>query len=157
MGAILGINVAAEEITERKRVEAALAASEARFRELADRMRNLNETLEQRVVAEAKERIRIWEAARWELSEAGRHMTMGAMVASIAHEVSQPLGALVMSAETGLVLLAKPDFDVDDVRRVLKRIIDDGQRASAVLDGIRSMFRKDSSEKSAVERERPHR
>ena len=150
-GTILGINVAAEEITERKRVEATLAASEARFRELADRMRNLNETLEQRVVAEAKERIRIWEAARWELSEAGRRMTMGAMVASIAHEVSQPLGALVMSAETGLVLLAKPDFDVDDVRRVLKRIIDDGQRASAVLDGIRSIFRKDSSQKSTVD------
>ena len=90
-GTILGINVAAEEITERKRIEAALAASEARFRELADRMRNLNETLEQRVVAEAKERIRIWKAARWELSEASRRMTMAAMVASIAHEVSQPL------------------------------------------------------------------
>ena len=78
-------------------------------------------------------------------------MTMGAMAASIAHEVRQPLGALVMSAETGLVMLAKPDFDVDDARRVLKRIIDDGQRASAVLDGIRSIFRKDSSQKSAVD------
>src|SRR6478752_3295945 len=48
-GGILGINVASEEITERKRMEAALAASEAKSRELADSMRNLNERLEQRV------------------------------------------------------------------------------------------------------------
>jgi C4-dicarboxylate-specific signal transduction histidine kinase len=77
-------------------------------------------------------------------------MTMGAMAASIAHEVGQPLGALVMRAETGLVLLGKSEFDLDDVRHVLERIIDDGQRASAVLDGTRSMFRRDSSAKRAV-------
>ena len=49
-GSILGINVASEEITERKRIEAALAASEAEARELTDRLRKLNELLEQRVV-----------------------------------------------------------------------------------------------------------
>jgi PAS domain S-box-containing protein len=149
-GRILGINVAAEEITERKRIEAALAASEARFRELADSMRNLNEVLEQRVVAEAQERVRIWNASRQELSEVGRHMTMGAMAASIAHEVSQPLAALVLNADAGLVLLAKPNPDLDDVRAALKQIIDDGQRASAVLDGVRSMFRKNLDARSIV-------
>jgi signal transduction histidine kinase len=149
-GSILGINAAAEEITERKRVEAALAASEGRVRELADSMRDLNERLEQRIVAEAQERVRIWNASRREISEVGRHMTMGAMAASIAHEVRQPLGALVMSAETGLVLLAKSNPDLDDVRKALKRIVDEGQRASAVLDSTRSMFRKDSIAKSFV-------
>ena len=49
-GSILGINVASEEITERKRMEAAFAASEAKSRELTDRLRKLNELLEQRVV-----------------------------------------------------------------------------------------------------------
>ena len=52
-GKVLGVNVAAEEITQRKRAEAALVASEARLREL-------NETLEQRVEAQARERNRIW-------------------------------------------------------------------------------------------------
>ena len=92
-GSILDINVTSEEITERKRMEAALAASEARSRELAGNLRNLNESLEQRVAAEAQERVRIWDAARREISEIGRHLTMGSMVASIAHEVSQPLAA----------------------------------------------------------------
>jgi signal transduction histidine kinase len=113
-------------------MEAALAASEAKSRELADSMRNLNELLEQRVVAEAQERVRIWNAARREISEIGRHLTMAAMVASIAHEVSQPLAAVILNATTGLQLLAKAKPDMDDVREVLKDIVDDGQRARAV-------------------------
>jgi PAS domain S-box-containing protein len=52
-GDIVGINVAAEEITERKRAEAELAASQ-------ERLRNLNETLAERVEAQAQERERIW-------------------------------------------------------------------------------------------------
>jgi PAS domain S-box-containing protein len=106
-GSILGINVASEEITERKRMEAALAASEAKSRELADSLRNLNELLEQRVVAEAQERVRIWDAARREISEISRHLTMASMVASISHEVSQPLAAIILNAGASLRLLTK--------------------------------------------------
>jgi PAS domain S-box-containing protein len=149
-GSILGINVASEEITERKRMEAALAASEAKSRELADSMRNLNESLEQRVVAEAQERIRIWNAARLEISEIGRHLTMAALVASIAHEVSQPLEAVILNADAGLQSLAEAKPDMGDVRAILKDIADEGQRARAVLDGIRSMFRNDHGARTAV-------
>ncbi|MGB6939357.1 MAG: PAS domain-containing protein [Xanthobacteraceae bacterium] len=56
-GDILGINVAAEEITERKRAEQALAASQ-------DRLRKLNDTLAERVEAQAKERDRIWNVSQ---------------------------------------------------------------------------------------------
>jgi PAS domain S-box-containing protein len=56
-GSIVGVNVVAEEITERKRAEAALVASEMRFREL-------NRTLEQRVEAQARERDRIWNVSQ---------------------------------------------------------------------------------------------
>jgi PAS domain S-box-containing protein len=149
-GSILGINVASEEITERKRMEAALAASEARSRELADNLRNLNELLEQRVAAEAQERVRIWDAARREFSELGRHLTMGSMVASIAHEVRQPLAAVILNADASLQLLANANPDMDDVRAVLKDIVDDGQRARAVLDGIRSMLRHDHGTRTTV-------
>jgi len=150
-GSILGINVASEEITERKRMEAALAASEAKSRELADSLRNLNELLEQRVVAEAQERVRIWDAARREISEISRHLTMASMVASISHEVSQPLAAVILNADTSLQLLAKPKPDMDDVRAALKDIVDGGQRARAVLDGKRSWS------KDHCGGERPHR
>jgi PAS domain S-box-containing protein len=57
VGSILGINVAAEEITERKRAELALAASQ-------DRLRKLNDTLAERVEAQAKERDRIWNVSQ---------------------------------------------------------------------------------------------
>ncbi|MGB7039953.1 MAG: PAS domain-containing protein [Xanthobacteraceae bacterium] len=56
-GDILGINVAAEEITERKRAEQALAASQ-------DSLRKLNDTLAERVEAQAKERDRIWNVSQ---------------------------------------------------------------------------------------------
>ena len=149
-GSILGINVASEEITERKRMEVALAASEAKSRELADNMRSLNELLEQRVVAEAQERVRIWNAARQELSAIGRNLTMAAMVASIAHEVSQPLASTILNADAGLQLLAEAKPDMDEMRAVLKDIADDGHRARAVLDGIRSMFRNDHGARTSV-------
>ncbi|MBR0778991.1 PAS domain-containing protein [Bradyrhizobium diazoefficiens] len=149
-GSILGINVASEEITERKRMEAALSASEARARELAERMRKLNGELEQRVVTEARERVRIWNAARQEISEIGRHMTMSAMAASVAHEVSQPLAAAVLNAEAALQMLSATTPDLDETRAVMKGIVDDAQRARMVLDGIRSMFRNDGGARSAV-------
>ena len=149
-GSILGINVASEDITERKRMEAALAASEAKSRELASSLRNLNELLEQRVVAEAQERVRIWDDARREISEIGRHLTMGAMVASIAHEVSQPLASTILNADTGLQLLAEAKPDIDEMRAILKDIAADGHRASAVFDGIRSMFRNDHGARTTV-------
>ncbi len=149
-GSILGINVASEDITERKRMEAALAASEAKSRELAGSLRNLNELLEQRVVAEAQERVRIWDDARREISEIGRHLTMAAMVASIAHEVSQPLASTILNADAGLQLLAEAKPDMDEMRALLKDIADDGHRARAVLDGIRSMFRNDHGARTSV-------
>ena len=149
-GSILGINVASQEITERKRMEAALAASEAKSRELASSLRNLNELLEQRVVAEAQERVRIWDDARRELSEIGRHLTMAAMLASIAHEVSQPLASTILNADAGLQILAEVKPDMDEVRAILKDIADDGRRARAVLDGIRSMFRNDHGARTTV-------
>jgi len=111
-GSILGINVASQEITERKQMEAALAASEAKYRELADSMR--------------------------------------AMAASIAHEISQPLGALILNADAALIFLGKAKPDLDEVRAALKHVVDDGQRATAVLNGIRSMFRNDHGARAVV-------
>jgi PAS domain S-box-containing protein len=89
-------------------------------------------------------------ALRQELAQVSRWTTMGAMTASIAHEVNQPMAAIVTNANAGLRWLARAEPDLDEVRAVLKRIVNDGHRASAVIANIRSMFGKDSSEKSPV-------
>jgi PAS domain S-box-containing protein len=89
-------------------------------------------------------------ASRRELAEVNRHTTMGAMTASIAHEVNQPLAAVVTNANAGLRWLGRPEPDIDEVRVLLKRIVDEGHRAGAVITGIRSMFRKDTDERSPV-------
>jgi PAS domain S-box-containing protein len=90
------------------------------------------------------------QASRRELADVSRHTTMGEMAASIAHEVNQPLAALVTNANAGLRWLANAKPDLDQIRAILKNIVDDGHRASAVITGIRSMFRKDAGERSPV-------
>ena len=88
--------------------------------------------------------------SRRELAEVSRHVTMGAMTASIAHEVNQPLAAVVTNANAGLRWLARAEPDIDEARLLLKRIVDDGHRAGAVIAGIRSMFRKDADERNPL-------
>jgi PAS domain S-box-containing protein len=95
----------------------------------------------------AEEQLRV---SRHELAQVSRQTTMGAMTASIAHEVNQPLAAIVASASAGLRWLASDRPDLPEVRAVLERIVSDGHRASKVITGIRSMFGKDRGETSAL-------
>jgi PAS domain S-box-containing protein len=88
--------------------------------------------------------------ARRELSRVSRQTTIGVMAASIAHEINQPLSALVTNGNIGLRWLARADPDLEQVRDVLKRIVHDGHRAAQVIASIRAMFRKDRPDTSAV-------
>ncbi len=73
----------------------------------------------------------------------GRQIAMDVMAASIAHEINQPLGAMVTNANAALRWMANATPDLDEARAALKRIVKDGQRANQVIGGIRSMFKKD--------------
>jgi signal transduction histidine kinase len=77
---------------------------------------------------------------------------MGEMTASIAHDIKQPLAAIVMNGNAVLRRLASaaPDLD-DEVRAALKRIVDDGHRASQVIASIRAMFGKGAQERARVD------
>ena len=82
-------------------------------------------------------------AERVELARVSRLTTMGEMAASIAHEVNQPLSAIVSNASAGLRWLANASPDLDKVRTVLERVVRDGHRASEVIASVRSMFKRD--------------
>jgi signal transduction histidine kinase len=68
-------------------------------------------------------------------------MNMAAVVASISHEVKQPLAAIVMRASTALRFLGHAPPEVEKVRSALKKIVNDGHRASEIFNSIRDLFR----------------
>jgi signal transduction histidine kinase len=73
-----------------------------------------------------------------------RLMTGDAVAATIAHEVKQPLSAMITRAETGLRRLDRAVPDLDKAREEFKQIAADGHRAGAVIEGIRANFKKDT-------------
>jgi signal transduction histidine kinase len=77
-----------------------------------------------------------------ELEHANRVATMGQLTASIAHEVKQPIAAMIGNAETALLWLTRQPPDLEESRRLLARIIKDGHRASNVVDRIRDLIKR---------------
>ena len=81
---------------------------------------------------------------RQEFANASRRTTMGAMTASIAHEIKQPLAVIVTSANAGLRWLKRAEPNLAEARANLDQIVKAGHRITEVIDGIRAMFGKDS-------------
>jgi len=99
----------------------------------------------------AEEKLRASERrlldAQMELAHVTRVTTLGELAASIAHEVNQPLAAVVANAEAGLRWLRRGTPDVDAACRSVEWIIDDGNRASEVIRRVRALAKKTSLEK----------
>jgi PAS domain S-box-containing protein len=87
------------------------------------------------------------ETTRADLIRVARMNRLGAMTASIAHEINQPLGAMVANANAALRWLAKTPPDLDETRAALRRIGADGHRAAEVIQGIRAMFKNDGQKR----------
>jgi two-component system, NtrC family, sensor kinase len=88
---------------------------------------------------------------QFELARVSRLTTMGAMTASIAHEINQPLAAIAANANAGLRWLSRSQPDIEEVHAALKRINSDAHRASEVIQGIRSMFKKAPQQAAPVD------
>src|SRR6478736_4698638 len=73
------------------------------------------------------------------LAHATRVTTLGELTASIAHEVSQPLGAIAANAAAGLRFLDRENPDLGEARDTLRRIIMDGNRANDVIRRVRAL------------------
>ncbi len=78
--------------------------------------------------------------ARAELTHVARVMTLGALTASIAHEVNQPLAGIITNASTCLRMLAADPPNLDGARATAQRTLRDGNRASEVIERLRTLF-----------------
>jgi PAS domain S-box-containing protein len=82
------------------------------------------------------------EEERQALAHANRIMTMGQLTASIAHEVNQPIAAVVTNAQAALRWLNMQPSDPEEVRQALDRIVRNGRRAGDVIGRIRALVAK---------------
>jgi PAS domain S-box-containing protein len=80
--------------------------------------------------------------ARSELAHVARVMSLGALTASIAHEVNQPLSGIITNASTCMKMLDADPPNVDGARETAKRTIRDGRRAADVITRLRALFTK---------------
>src|SRR5580765_3077505 len=80
-----------------------------------------------------------------------RLLTGDAVAAAIAHEVRQPLSAIVTSADAGLRFLDRSIPDLDKAMDSLRRIAADGHRADQVIEGVRATFKNSVREKSPLD------
>lgn len=88
---------------------------------------------------------------RDELAHAGRLSMLGEISASIAHEINQPLAAIVTNGEASLRWLNRDTPDLDEVRAAVTRMVKDGDRASEIISRTRAISRKSETERVDVQ------
>jgi PAS domain S-box-containing protein len=128
---IVGASKIARNITERKRIE-----------------------LERRGFEKAEKALAVATALREteaELARVARALSVGELATSIAHEVNQPLAAIVTNAEAGLRWLNAKTPKLDEAQESLALIVRDGNRASEVIRRIREFLKKDSQQIAPVD------
>jgi PAS domain S-box-containing protein len=81
------------------------------------------------------------QTAQAELARSTHVSRMGAMTASIAHEINQPLGAIVANAGAGLRWLARTPPDLVEARESFEQIASEGRHAAEVIQGLRLIFK----------------
>jgi PAS domain S-box-containing protein len=84
-------------------------------------------------------------------AHAARISTLGELTTSIAHEVKQPLAAIVTNGETSLRWLSRDDFDVAKIRQLTTRIVSSAYRANDIIQRIRSLAARQPPERAALD------
>jgi PAS domain S-box-containing protein len=90
-------------------------------------------------------------AAQAELAHAARVATLGELTASIAHEVNQPLAAIVTSGEAGLRWLRRDVPNLEEVAAAISRVVGEGRRASEIVTRIRAFLKKKPAQQDMLQ------
>src|SRR4029077_14292254 len=117
-------------------------------------IKGLNEELEQRVVERTNQLMLASEAlreAQTQLAHVNRVATMGELSASIAHEVIQPITASVTNARAALRFLNAQPPNLEETRQALGSTVEQGDRATDVIERIRALIKKAPPRKDALE------
>src|SRR5262249_25982542 len=86
-----------------------------------------------------------------ELAHANRVATMGQLLASITHEINQPIGASINYANAALNFLHAQPPDLEEVQQALAEIVQTGVRAGNIIDRIRALVKKASPRKDSLD------
>ena len=117
-------------------------------RDQADRLEYIGAVVDVTATKQAEEKLL---RAQAELAHVTRVTTLGELTASIAHEVNQPLTAVVANAEAGLRWLDRETPDLDAVRRSVRCVVNDGIRASEVVRRVRTLVNKSDIERAPID------
>lgn len=122
---------------------------------VAHAMRDQDDELEYMAAVQDVTQRRLSEEAlakiRSELAHVSRVTTLGALTASIAHEVNQPLSGITTNASTCLRMLDAEPPNVDGARETVKRTIRDSRRAADVITRLRALFSKEDGPTELVD------
>lgn len=88
---------------------------------------------------------------RADLTHLSRVNSLGALTASIAHEINQPLAGIMTNAATGLRMLSAQPPRVDCAVETVRRTMRDGHRASEVMTRLRALFQKKAATTAAID------
>jgi two-component system sensor kinase FixL len=117
--------------------------------ELIQRLRLLGEILANALARrQAEDEVR---RKREELAHVLRVTTLGELAASLAHEVNQPLAAILANAQAARRLLAADPMETGELREALVDIADDARHASQVIRRLRALYRKEPAEREPVD------
>jgi signal transduction histidine kinase len=90
-----------------------------------------------------------------ELAHVNRYSLAGELTASIAHELNQPLGSILVNTETAALMLESPSLDRDELREILADIRRDDQRAGEVIRRLRSLLKRTPFEAREIDLNQP--
>ena len=117
-------------------------------RDQADQLEFVGAVVDVTSTKQAEEKLH---TARMELAHVTRVATLGELTASIAHEVNQPLAAVVANADAALRWLNRETPDLAAARRSVEWVISDSYRASEVIRRVRALANKTDMEKAPLD------